>query len=63
MEAEFVTPKADRDIRITMKESEAIAIKKYLGRISPLDVQRKCGCSDTERHYPEYFYEALDRIL
>jgi len=35
MKVEIVTPKVDRDIKITIKESELLIIKNVLGKQKP----------------------------
>ena len=63
MEAKFVQPQVDRDIQLTMKESE---VKMYLEAIGPtsrahFEKYSKCGYEAAA--IPEKVYNSLSGLL
>jgi hypothetical protein len=62
MKAEFVEPKVDRDVVITMKESEAIDLFVFIGGTNCHQRQEVCDYKYRDESI-DSFYNTLDPLL
>jgi len=63
MKAEFVEEKVDRDIVLTMKESEAKMYRNVIGKTSVGEFEEKTGLDEEACRVPEKIFFALGKTL
>lgn len=62
MEVKYVEVKVDRDVCITLTESEAAQLKKILGELSHTNVERLNKCDGSEWNITNQLYHKIDNI-
>lgn len=59
MKAKYAEPTNDPDINVTMKESEAVAVKEVIGNMGRDEIMKASKCTEEEANTVVSIYHAL----